>query len=98
MVWAGLGWGVYSNKRQFNKIKDDIQKLQNQNLLQEKQIDELARYMKLTMERVRQHDQKVELVQLRSSLINLSYDFDYSVIINYLLRNAQTAVHRLMIG
>ena len=59
--------------------------------------------MNLTMERVHQHDQKlykleVELVQLRSSLISLSYDFDYNVFINYLLRNAQTAVHRLMIG
>ena len=55
------------------------------------------------MEQVRQHDQKlyeleVELVQLRSSLVRLTYDFDYSVVINYLLRNAQTAVHRLMIG
>ena len=103
LVWAGLGWGVYSNKRQIHKIKDNIQKLQNQNILQEKQIDELARYMNLTMERVRQHDQKlyeleVELVQLRSSLISLTYDFDYNVVINYLLRNAQTAVHRLMIG
>ena len=101
LVWAGLGWGIYSNKRQIDKIKDNIQKLQNQNLLQEKQIDELALYMNLTMERVRQHDQKlleVGLVQLRNSLINLSYDFDYSVIINHLLRNAQTAVHRLMIG
>ena len=59
--------------------------------------------MNLTMERVHQHDQKlyeleVELVQLRSSLVSLSYDFDYTVVINFLLRNAQTAVHRLMIG
>ena len=59
--------------------------------------------MNLTMERVRQHNQKlyeleVELVQLRSSLISLTYDFNYNVVINYLLRNAQTAVHRLMIG
>ena len=103
LVWAGLGWGVYSNKRQIDKIKDNIRKLQDQNILQEKQIDELAQYMNLTMERVRQHDQKlyeleVELVQLRSSLISLTYDFDYNVVINYLLRNAQTAVHRLMIG
>ena len=103
LVWAGLGWGIYSNKRQIDKIKDNIQNLQNQNILQEKQIDELARYMNLTMERVRQHDQKlyeleVELVQLRSSLVSLTYDFDYNVVINYLLRNAQTAVHRLMIG
>ena len=98
-----MGWGIYSNKRQIDKIKYNIQKLQNQNLLQEKQIDELAHYMNLTMEKVRQHDQKlyeldIGLVQLRNSLINLSYDFDYSVIINHLLRNAQTAVHRLMIG
>ena len=103
LVWAGLGWGVYSNKRQIDKIKDNIRKLQDQNILQEKQIDELARYMNLTMERVCQHDQKlyeleVELVQLRSSLVSLTYDFDYNVVINYLLRNAQTAVHRLMIG
>ena len=75
------------------KIKDNIRKLQDQNILQEKQIDELAQYMNLTMERVRQHDQKlyeleVELVQLRSSLISLTYDFDYNVVINYLLRNA----------
>ena len=59
--------------------------------------------MNLTMERVRQHDQKVYelevgLVQVRNSLIKLSYDFDYSVIINHLLTNAQTAVHWLMIG
>ena len=46
--------------------------------------------MNLTMERVHQHDQKlyeleVELVQLRSSLVSLTYDFDYNVVINYLL-------------
>ena len=103
LVWASLGWGVYSNKRQIDQIKDNIRKLQNQNILQEKQIDELAQYMNLTMEQVHQHDQKlyeleVELVQLRSSLISLTYDFDYNVVINYLLRNAQTAVHKLMIG
>ena len=57
LVWDGLGWGIYLNKRQIDKIKDNIQKLQNQNLLQEKQIDKLAQYMNLTMERVQQHDQ-----------------------------------------
>ena len=36
LVWAGLGWGVYSNKRQIDKIKDNIRKLQDQNILQEK--------------------------------------------------------------
>ena len=100
---AGLGWGIYSNKKQIDRIKENINKLQKQNILQDKKIDELARYMNLTMEKVREHDKRiydleVGLVQLKNSLIELSYDFDYSVIASHLLRNAQTAVHRLMIG
>ena len=70
-------------------------------MLQDRKIDELARYMNLTMEKVREHDKhlydlEVGLVQLKNSLIDLSYDLDYSVVITHLLRNAQTAVHRLM--
>ena len=72
-------------------------------MLQDRKIDELARYMNLTMEKVREHDKhlydlEVGLVQLKNSLIDLSYDLDYSGVIAHLLRNAQTAVHRLMIG
>ena len=59
--------------------------------------------MNLTMEKVREHDKRiydleVGLVQLKNSLIELSNDFDYSVIASHLLRNAQTTVHQLMIG
>ena len=103
LVWAGLGWGIYSNKRQIDQIKHNIKRLQDQNVLQDRKIDELPRYMNLTMEKVREHDKclydlEVGLVQLKNSLIDLSYDLDYSVVITHLLRNAQTAVHRLMIG
>ena len=103
LVWAGLGWGIYSNKRQIDRIKHNIKRLQEQNVLQDRKIDELARYMNLTMEKVWEHDKclydlKVGLVQLKNSLIDLSYDLDYSVVILHLLQNAQTAVHRLMIG
>ena len=71
--------------------------------MQDRKIDELARYMNLTMEKVREHDKRlygleVGLVQLKNLLIDLSYDLDYSVVITHLLQNAQTAVHRLMIG
>ena len=103
LVWAGLGCGIYSNKRQIDRIKHNIKRLQDQNVLQDRKIGELARYMNLTMEKVREHDKRlydleVGLVQLKNSLIDLSYDLDYSVVISHLLRNAQTAVHRLMIG
>ena len=85
LVWARLGWGIYSNKKQIDRIKENINKLQKQNILQDKKIDELARYMNLTMEKVREHDKRiydleVGLVQLKNSLIELSYDFDYSAI------------------
>ena len=78
-------------------------KLQEQNVLQDRKTDEVARYMNLTMEKVREYDQRlydleVGLVQLKNSLIDLSYDLDYSVVISHLLRNTQTSVHRLMIG
>ena len=55
LVWTGLGWGIYSNKRQIDQIKHNI-RLQEQNILQDRKIDELARYMNLTMEKVREHD------------------------------------------
>ena len=103
LVWAGLGWEIYLNKRQIDRIKYNIRRLQDQNMLQDRKIDELARYMNLTMEKVREHDKhlydlEVGLVQLKNSLIDLSYDLDYSVVISHLLHNAQAAVHRLMIG
>ena len=88
--WTGLGWGIYSNKRQIDRIKHNIKRLQDQNMLQDRKIDELARYMNLTMEKVREHDKRlydleVGLVQLKNSLIDLSYDLDYSVVITHLL-------------
>ncbi|MCG8624572.1 MAG: hypothetical protein MJE68_21575, partial [Proteobacteria bacterium] len=103
IVWAALGWGVYSNKRQIDKIKENIERLQTQNILQDRKIDELTRYMNLTMEKVREHDERiysleVQMVQLRNSLIELSYDFNYNTVVPHLLRNAQTAVNRLMVG
>ena len=90
LVWAGLGWEIYSNKRQIDRIKYNIKRLQDQNVLQDRKIDELARYMNLTMEKVREHDKhlydlEVGLVQLKNSLIDLSYDLDYSVVITHLL-------------
>ena len=43
-----LGWGVYSNARNIAKIKDNLQTLQKQNQLQDKQIKQLAKFLNLT--------------------------------------------------
>ena len=47
MSWI-MGWGVFSNAKVINKIKDDIRSLQFQNILQEFQILELTHYLNLT--------------------------------------------------
>ena len=44
-----LGWGVFSNARNIAKIKDNLHTLQKQNQLQDKQINQLANYLNLTM-------------------------------------------------
>ena len=51
LTWV-LGWGVFSNSRSINKIKKNLRILQNQNLLQDKQIKALAGHLNLTMAHV----------------------------------------------
>ena len=41
MTWV-MGWGVWSNARNIKHIKKNIKTLYQQNLLQEKQIQDLA--------------------------------------------------------
>ena len=55
------------------------------------------------MEKVQEHnkriyDLEVGLVQLRNTLVDLGFDFNYQVLTSHLLRNAQTAVQRLTTG
>ena len=44
-----LGWRIFWNARSISKIKDNLQILQRQNQLQDKQIKQLAKYLNLTM-------------------------------------------------
>ena len=54
MTWI-IGWRTWSNIRNIKKIKENIQALQYQNILQEKLILELTHYLNLTMNQVREH-------------------------------------------
>ena len=51
-----LGWGVFSNSCSINKIKKNLRILQDQNLLQDKQIKALAGHLNLTMAHVNRHE------------------------------------------
>ena len=55
MTWI-LGWGVYSNSHIIRKIKQNLGILQDQNLLQDKLIKELAKHLNLTMTQVNRHE------------------------------------------
>ena len=54
LTWV-VGWGVFSNSRSINKIKQNLQILQDQNLRQDKQIKALANHLNLTMAHVNRH-------------------------------------------
>ena len=99
----GLGWGVYANHAQIKKLKQNIRILQNQNILQDRKIDVLAKYMNLTMDKTREHDGRlydleVDMVRIQDTLQELGYDFQYQFLMDHILRNAQTALQRLNIG
>ena len=68
MTWL-LGWEVYC-KRCIKKIKKNLQVLQEQNKLQDKQIKELARHLNLTMTQVNRHEDM--LYELNSKLLVLN--------------------------
>ena len=59
-----LGWGVFLNARNIDKIKDNIHTLQKQNQLQDKQIKQLANSLNLTMHQVDKHSEMLyEMIQ-----------------------------------
>ena len=55
LTWV-LGWGVFSNSCSINKIKQNLRILQDQNILQDKQIKALADHLNLTMAHVNRHE------------------------------------------
>ena len=80
-TWV-LGWGVFSNSHSINNIKKNLRILQDQNLLQDKQIKALAGHLNLTMAHVNRHenmlyelDAKLMILNktLQSVMVQLSY-------------------------
>ena len=99
LTWV-LGWGVFSNARSINKIKQNLWILQDKNLLQDKQIKALADHLNLTMAHVNRHetmlyelDSKLMILNktLQSVMVQLSY-FRYE---NNLVDNMQMRINHL---
>ena len=106
LTWV-LGWGVFSNSRSINKIKKNLRILQDQNLLQDKQIKALAGHLNLTMAHVNRHenmlyklDAKLMILNktLQSIMVQLSYLHYETNLINHMqlcINRIYTAVYAL---
>ena len=106
LTWV-LGWGVFSNLRSINKIKKNLRILQDQNLLQDKQIKALADHLNLTMAHVNRHenmlyelDAKLMILNktLQSVMAQLSYFHYESNLIDHMqlhINHIYTAVYAL---
>ena len=97
------GIGVIINSVQIKKVKQSINRLQEQNILQDQKIDELARYLNLTADRVKLHNKQiytlqVEMICLHSGLHSLVAATNFHLYTYYLMNMAQLTVLKLLVG
>ena len=81
MTWI-LGWGVYSNSCSIRKIKQNFRVLQDQKILQDKQIEELAKHLNLTMTQVNRHEDILYELDEKLLILNKTHQ-DIMVQISY---------------
>ena len=94
---------MYSNWRQIKTIKRNIKKLYQQNLLQEKQIQDLAHHLNLTATRVQIHDKMLYNIQVRLSkmdhTIKIMQDMiQFNWLVNNMILDAHVVINRLITG
>ena len=65
-----LGWDIFSNTRNIDKIKDNIITIQKQNQLQDKQIKQLANYLNLTMHQADKHNEMLYEMDTKMTIMN----------------------------
>ena len=79
LTWV-LGWGVFSDLHSINKIKQNLRILQDQNLLQDKQIKALADHLNLTMAQVNRHENMLYKLDAKLMILNKTLQ---SVMVSY---------------
>ena len=99
LTWV-LRWGVFSNSHSIRKIKQNLQILQDQNLLQDKQIKALANHLNLTMAHVNRHETMLyeldsKLMILNRTLQNVMVQLSYFRYENNLIDNMQMRINHI---
>ena len=95
-----FGWGVYSNARNIAKIKDNLHMLHQQNQRQDKQIQQLAKYLNLTMHQVDKHSEMLYELDTKMLIINktlqqIIYTLDIMQYESNLLHYFQNRIYRV---
>ena len=94
---------MYSNYRQISTLKRNVQILYQQNLLQEKQIQDLAQYLNLTATRVQLHDEMLYNIQVRLNKVDFAIAamqdmIQYNMYTSNMLFDANIVSNRLITG
>ena len=94
---------MYSNYRQISTLKRNIQILYQQNLLQERQIQDLAQYLNLTATRVQLHDEILYNIQVRLNKVDFAIAamqdvIQYNMYTSNMLFDANLVSNRLITG
>ena len=102
MSWV-LGWGVYSDCKQMETLRENVQTLYEQGLLQEWQVQDLAQYLNLTATGVRLHDGVLYDIQVRLSRLDFGVAalqdlVRYTIYSNNMLFDANIVSNRLITG
>ena len=98
-----LGYGVYTNRRDIETIKKNIQILKEDNARQDRNINLLTRHLRKTISRVRQHDVmlrslSVRLIRLQYNLMGQMQITNYNIFSTMILRDASYTLSRLLAG
>ena len=98
-----LGYGVYSNRKDIETIKENIQTLKEDNARQDRNINLLTRNLRKTIARVRQHDVmlrslSVRLIRLKYNLMGQMQITNYNTFSTMVLRDASYTLNRLLAG
>ena len=97
------GIGAYANYRNIQRIKENINILQEENKRQDKAIGMLTKFLRIVDTRVRIHTKmlnslNVALTQLQYRLMGTVYLSQYKSFTTYVLRDAGYAMTRLLSG
>ena len=98
-----LGWGIFLNARNIAKIKDNLHTLQKQKQLQDKQINQLANYLNLTMHQVDKHSEMLyemdtKMLIMNKTLQQIMWTLDAMRYESNLLHFFQNRIYRVYIS